>query len=336
MGPGTEIEKLLKSLDLAGWRGCGCAGKVRQMNAWGVVGCRKHRDQIVGWLREASRQAGWRTKLAAATKAASIVPPEHWLDPIPWLVDEAIRRGGPQPTTIATRNLLYHVCPLAENDVWLANVRQVRRRLDLFNGRRIVAVATGEGMLSPEDVRAAFGDRDIEYLEIPNDRRLREVASFRALLDCVAEVDAKQATFYAHTKGNSTRENRTGAMYWRNAMYHHLLDGWPECIGHLESGMAAVGTHKMIWGTGRRSPYPTKLQHGEWMFAGTFFWFRNDVVFGREWQNVPNDRYGAEAWLSGILSPGEARSVFQPWPETKYPTPSPYKPELYVEPIADE
>jgi hypothetical protein len=79
-----------------------------------------------------------------------------------------------------------------------------------------------------------------------------------------------------------------------------------------------------------RCPYPNRLDHGQWMFAGTFFWFRHDAVFGKpNWWRIPRDRYGAESWLSGLFDVHEAATVFQPWPASEYPPPSPYDPRLY-------
>lgn len=231
-------------------------------------------------------------------------------------------------------NLLYHVCPLKSNDVWRANVRQVVRRLRIFNGRKVVAIATGNKLHGVDIVRKAFDDPAIEYLEIPNDRELREVATFLPLLEAVKSDDPEEASFYGHTKGNSTRDNALGAEMWRNAMYHHLLDHVNVCRDLLLKH-PCVGTHKMHFGDAT-TPYPSGLRHGAWMFAGTFFWFRHDAVFAHpRWRDVPRDRYGAEAWLSGLFEPDEAATVFQPWPANEHPTPSPYDPALYTWPIRD-
>lgn len=231
-------------------------------------------------------------------------------------------------------NLLYHVCPLQKNDVWRANVRQVVRRLRIFNGRKVVAVVTGDGLHGVDVVRQAFGDPTIEYLEIPNDPELREVATFLPLLEAVESADPEEASFYAHTKGNSTKDNALGAEMWRNEMYHSLLDGVHVCRDLLLTH-PCVGTHKMHYPVGMM-PYPSKLNHGTWLFAGTFFWFRHDAVYGHpQWRIIPQDRYGAEAWLSGLFAPNEGASIFQPWPASEYPPPSPYDPALYLWPIRD-
>jgi hypothetical protein len=239
-----------------------------------------------------------------------------------------------------TRNLIYHCCPLVNNDLWRRNVEQLLARIDLFNGYKIVAVSTGDsGLLHPiDEVRQELGQHSsgVRFIQVPNDRNLREVVSFRPLLDAVYTLDPNQVVFYAHTKGNATFDSVEGATYWRNVMYHKLLDGWLDRMAELAK-YPAVGTHKMWWGKDQRSPYPSRLAYGNWMFAGTFFWFRACKVFekeshttrnGNSWKTIPQDRYGAEAWLSGLFDKDEVHSCFQPW-EKDAKFPNPYDPELY-------
>lgn len=226
-------------------------------------------------------------------------------------------------------NLIYHVCALKSNDHWRDNIDQLVRRWRVFTQRKIIAVAVGDGMYSADRVRMNF-PRDAEFIEVPNDKRLREVATFLPLLEAV-ETTTRSATFYAHTKGNSTTDSVIGAKLWRNAMYHYLLDHARSCIGLLELA-PCVGTTKMVWNTNGKSPFPTGLRNGNWMFAGTFFWFRNDAVFKHpEWKSIPMDRYGAEAWLGGLFEDKEAVSVFQPWPVSRFPIGSPYDPNNYLQ-----
>lgn len=252
------------------------------------------------------------------------------------IAEQALPWHPPIPEAqITTRNLLYHACPLQANDDWrscIAELLEYGRQI--FNGRRLVAIATGKGLHDPGEVRSAFASLPgVEFLEIPNDRELREVASFGRLLAAVQSTHADEATFYAHTKGNSTACNVTGARLWRSAMHRELLGNWQACLAELRRH-AFVGTHKMIWPKTAVPPFPSRLKVGNWMHAGTFFWFRHDQVFSnRNWQAIPADRYGAEAWPS-VVCPDHtaAKSMFQPWPEVPYVTPDPYDPRLYAAP----
>lgn len=238
--------------------------------------------------------------------------------------------------SITRTNMLYHVCPIASNNVWRLNIQQMRRRLHVFTGSKIVAVARDDGLLPLDEVRREFNDDSIQYVTVPNDRELREVASFLPLLEMVESTNPVEATFYAHTKGNSTKDDALGAEMWRNAMYHHLLDHANVCLDLLMTH-PCVGTHKMVWPPDGKSPFPSGIHNAKkWMYAGTFFWFRNRDVFNQsDWRNVPRDRYGAEAWLGNLFETDSAATVFQPWPAAEYPIASPYDPKLYKWPIRD-
>lgn len=229
------------------------------------------------------------------------------------------------------RDLIYHVCPIRDNDIWKRNIEQLLARFHVFNGRKFIAIATGERMQPPEMVTQLFsGQERTQFIMVPNDRHLREVASFMPLLESVETLNENVAVFYAHTKGNSTVDSVEGATYWRNVMYHMLLDKWGNRMEDLINGAAAVGTHLISWPVGHASPYPSRLMHGQWMFAGTFFWFRAARVFSHpKWHIIPRDRYGAEAWLSGLFERNQVKCCWQPWPPgTMHP--DPYDPGLYA------
>lgn len=241
--------------------------------------------------------------------------------------------GMPQ---ISVFNLIYHVYASKANDCWKANIRQLKRRIGLFNGKRVIAVAEDRNSHSWLTVKREFGMDGLDFMALPNDPRIREVVTFAPLLRKVYSVNPREATFYAHSKGNTNRTDSVkGMVYWRNAGYHFLLDD-PAMIRRALQLHPCVGIHKMCW-SDCIPPYPTRLSWGRWMFAGTFFWFRNEDVFSNwKWPFVPDDRYGAEAWLSGLFAPSQAHSVYQLWPEYQYPTPSPYDPSLYKDPIDDD
>ena len=57
-GPGLLFNRIIKSVTgKEPSPTCGCNGKARAMDAWGYLGCFKHRKQITGWLcAEAKRR----------------------------------------------------------------------------------------------------------------------------------------------------------------------------------------------------------------------------------------------------------------------------------------
>lgn len=240
----------------------------------------------------------------------------------------------PRHPPISRFNLIYHVFANAANDVWLRNVRQLRRRFGIFNGRKVVAIATGPGLVHPDDVQAAFAWPGVEYLIVPNDAEVGHAASFPALLAAVRSKDPHEATFYAHTKGAANGSQDPKAIeYWRNAMYASLLDDLPK----LQEGLrefAAVGACKSVH-PGLRA-FPSPITWANWHFAGSFFWFRHDRIFNDcRHTFVPHDYYGVEAWLGGFLGPQEAGSLLQPRPETDHVWTA-YERGVWTDPIADE
>ena len=63
-GPGSHLKDLLAE---KGYRiksqGCGCNSKAKKMDSWGVKKCRNKIDEIIGWLEESAKEAGWLERL---------------------------------------------------------------------------------------------------------------------------------------------------------------------------------------------------------------------------------------------------------------------------------
>lgn len=102
-GPGTELGILLAGLSIVPASACDCKAKAMQMDDWGVAGCKEPAkyDWIIRELKAGQVRWGWAAKFKAAALAvwqgfAFKVDP---LDPVPGLVDEAIRRAERRVTT---------------------------------------------------------------------------------------------------------------------------------------------------------------------------------------------------------------------------------------------
>lgn len=91
-GPGTELKSMLREMGIAP-KGCGCDDRARQMDSWGVAGCRANLPTILNWLQEQQEKQGWLTILSAAAKAMVAGIAFNPLDPLPGIVQEAIRRA---------------------------------------------------------------------------------------------------------------------------------------------------------------------------------------------------------------------------------------------------
>lgn len=95
-GPGTELQKILKELGFNLKESCGCGQRSKTMDEWGVEGCRKHRAQIVSWLKEAAAETTLQEQFRAAWTG---LVGGIWLNPLDvfnGLVDRAIRQAEEQ------------------------------------------------------------------------------------------------------------------------------------------------------------------------------------------------------------------------------------------------
>ena len=201
------------------------------------------------------------------------------------------------------KNLIMHVMPVRGRGGWQQNAEIVRRHRGLFDGKRIVAIATqSRGTRYPLDkpklVREAFGE-GFEFLEIPNDKHLREVASFVPLMERVESQDPLDVTFCCHAKG-CTKKIDDGATphRWRDAMYEVCL--------HWETIRNALSKFPICGPFRRRS----RLGSSSWHFSGTFYWFRNRDVFARGWRNIDQSWFGTESWPGKMFSYRESKCLF--------------------------
>lgn len=94
-GPGTELHNMLAELGINPSPTCECNERMTAMNDWRVAGCKENRETIIGWLRDGQVKWGWRDRMVAMAKAVAsgIAFKLNPLDPMPGMVDEAIRRA---------------------------------------------------------------------------------------------------------------------------------------------------------------------------------------------------------------------------------------------------
>lgn len=99
-GPGTELKAILASLNINPSPSCDCNARAWQMDEWGVTGCKTNRDTIILWLKEGQDRWGWSNSFSIISSAiwSGLAFKLNPLDPIPGLVDEAIRRAEEKET----------------------------------------------------------------------------------------------------------------------------------------------------------------------------------------------------------------------------------------------
>lgn len=195
------------------------------------------------------------------------------------------------------RHLMYHLWPV-KGETWRWNVEQLLQRIDLFNGRRLVAIVTDERCEDLATVQAAFAGHGIEFIVRPNASG-GESVTFPLMLAELAREHRDDVAFYAHAKGVKYEPVSPPAVKrWAEVQMAVTLDHWPTIRAQLDQ-------HAMT-GLLRRPGRFANHQHvGDWHYSGTCFWFRHDAVFQRAWQDVPAFYGGVEAWPGMLFSQQE-------------------------------
>ena len=218
---------------------------------------------------------------------------------------------GPAPEVAAValtapvRHLAFHIWPIRGNPFWRWHCDHLLSRIEIFNGRRIAAIAMDAGCDSSEAVRQHLRGFDFEFLEVPNNPALREVATFPWMLERLQAYNSDQdLTFFCHAKGvrhkTGPEDEASTLGRWSRAMYRANLDD-------LEAVHRALETHATA---GIFRQFVDRPGWGPWHYSGTFFWMRNRDVFGRDWRAaLPNAWYGVEAFPGMLFRPSEARCL---------------------------
>lgn len=233
-------------------------------------------------------------------------------------------------------SLLYHVYPSPATDEWRRNLAQLRRRLHIFNGQRLVGVVTGPGLAPPSEV-GEYLDWQAEICHVPNDPP-SDAASVLRLLPRLAESARDDAIFVGHTKGAGypagplpDGKDRAAVRWWRNAMYHVLLDRIDEVRDALRTH-PAVGAFQII-----HPPHQPWIGTHGWHFSGSFYWLHGPALFARDWRGaLVHDRYAGEALPGRLFRADEAFSLHQPFDPRTVPPPLLYHRRWHVLRIEDD
>ena len=213
------------------------------------------------------------------------------------------------PLVNPVRNLVMHVWP-TRNGAWRWNLDQILRRIDLFNGKRVLGIVTDSTTETANAVKAHVAGHGFEFFEAANKKKLGEVVTFVPTMERVASTDPNGVTFRCHAKGSKHKpfggEPQT-VQRWAAAMYETLLDDWPAVADALESHTLA-GSFKRYVGMGK-IPYH---------YSGTFYWLRNHKVFSNpRWRQVAKTYAGVEMWPAVVASDSEAACLFSDYADAK-------------------
>ncbi len=346
-GPGSE---LLKMLAEDGVPSCqACRDTAADMDRLGVEGCRQQLDEFVEEIMPRARDwvaesRPWTVKLLAmssvvhldtfgeklkdaeirrrlrakVTEAIDRAEANPAPPPAPVKKKLAFARLKPRPSAARvvlnqppsfdgpiTRHLIYHLYPAAHTDQWRWNLDQLLQRIDVFNGSRILGLAIDKTTVSAQEVRDYLGDRRFEVIEVPNDKRKGELTTFEKMMGRIQTTDPNAIVFYGHGKGTTAPSNGktiSGGTVpemrrWAEAMYHGCLDDIPRVEAALTDHVFAGG-------------FRQRKSGGKWYYSGTFFWFRANAVFSREWRLKAKQRWAVEFWPATITDFDENVCLF--------------------------
>jgi hypothetical protein len=211
------------------------------------------------------------------------------------------------PPSHFTRHLAYYVCPMGGTGTWQRNLDQLIARMDLFDGRRVVCVAT-KGKLPtvpldpPEMVEDYLAGRGCEFVRIQNDKRLREVVAWDHFW-LRMPTGPRDVTFFAHAKGVRHPANAGVTVHtWTTILYETLLDYWP-LIEKVLTAHPLAGSFKRTSRAFNGVP---------WHYSGTFLWVRNADFFVRNWRGgIPRKWWGTEGVWGKLYAAHEGGLVFK-------------------------
>lgn len=186
------------------------------------------------------------------------------------------------------RNLIYHVWPV-RGGTWRWNLDELIRRIDLFNGRRVIGIVCDDRSEDADAVQACLQGHGCEFVVMRNDRR-GESATFGEMLARVESLDPDELSFYAHAKGVKYEPQFPRSVKrWAEVQYAVTLDDWLGAKEQLQR-FAMTGIFR------KHGRFANHENLGDWHYSGTFFWLRHASVFSRNWQEVPQFYGGVEAW----------------------------------------
>lgn len=196
------------------------------------------------------------------------------------------------------RHLIYHLYPVRAS-VWRENIEELKRRIAVFTGRRIVSVVFDETTEPRDVVLRELAELEADVRCLDNNRLLGEGVTLQPALEELVTLPG--ITFYAHAKGVTHRDSSVVFGLWAKRMYT-LMDRLDE----VSQRLMFCGFCGLIRATGQ----PVGEGPHQWHYPGSFYWFRNDVVAQRGFSVDHQNRFLAEKFPSYIVRFTESAALY--------------------------
>lgn len=200
------------------------------------------------------------------------------------------------------RHLLYHCYPAGD---WRRCLDQLRPRLPLFDGLRLLAVAADERSATAREVGDHLAAERVEVLPLENDPHLREMVSLPLLLERVRAESAGGHIFWGHAKGvRHTGSGAADVRRWHDVLLEANLDYWP-LVEKLLSAHPVVGALKRV-----NVPFDAPCTSG-WHYSGGMYWLDTAELFARpRWQKWCRTWHGSECYPGKVFRAEEGGCLF--------------------------
>lgn len=207
------------------------------------------------------------------------------------------------PFVSEIRHLTYHIWPNC-TDSWRWNLRELNKRWDLFNGKRILAIVTDKGTARTNEVLDYIKQLDMDFNHVitkTNNPKLRETITWVPMLELLDPTHAKEneVVFAAHAKG-AKYDDASHTRNWTRIMYQSCLDYWPLVEQQLSTSLM----------TGSFREFGLLGTWNNWAYSGTFYWWRLAELGKREWRDIDQWFAGTESWPGKMCDAQETDCIF--------------------------
>lgn len=210
-------------------------------------------------------------------------------------------RDDYRPLVNPTRSLMFHLYPLRGKEWnWHAHIEQIRKHQGKFNGKIVIGVGVDYKTATIEEVQSLFnGIRVDHWLRADNNKRA-ETLTHVEMLTLLRTDDPNAVIFRAHTKG-VTHDQDSVEQRWAEIMWEGNMD-----LPAVDDALASHGTCGVM-----RSQTPlVKKKHGDFFFAGSFYWMRAKEIFERHWTYTDETRWWVEYFPAHLFAFGESACIF--------------------------
>tara|TARA_Y100000361_G_scaffold7959_1_gene6575 strand:- start:1400 stop:3025 length:1626 start_codon:yes stop_codon:yes gene_type:complete len=198
-------------------------------------------------------------------------------------------------------NFIYHLAPY-RNDIFDYHIDKLHQYLPKFNNKKIINIVEGNEFHSKEYVMDRLSGLDVEFTSTQNDPSHREAYSFfTELLPKVESLNENEFTFFGHSKSCTNRRQQDRFInqhrLWTDHCYKYTLEDIDDVIEKMDS-YDAYGPFIRTDGLSKAVVDTT------WHYSGTFFWFKNSVIFSNDWSENKfnyNNGYEAEAFIGKMI-----------------------------------